>query len=259
VAESRGSLDPGELDVSVVVPTYNESGHIVDLVSEIAQTLQRSHLSYEVIVVDDDSPDGTAQAVSAHFQDDARVTSIHRRDERGLGSAIGHGIGLSRGASIAVLDADFNHDPRIIPAMLELLRSCDLVIGSRYVRGGGMPDRRRHWASYFFNLMVRVLVATGVHDNLSGYFVGRRIWLQSVDPETVFYGYGDYFMRLIVLARRGALRIVETPIVYGARPTGVSKTSFIRTPFRYLGAALRLTVGLERPRVRESVSTPVPR
>lgn len=257
MADPRSSLDPVEPDLSVVLPTYNEAGHIVELVTLIAQTLETSRLSYEIIVIDDDSPDGTCDVVSARFHDDARVRSVRRTDERGLASAIGHGISLSRGTSITVLDTDFNHDPRLIPAMLEMLRSSDLVIGSRYVRGGGMPDPRRYWASYLFNLVVRALVATGVHDNLSGYFIARRAWLQSLAPETVFNGYGDYFMRLIFAAKRGALRIVETPVVYGLRPTGLSKTSFLHTPFRYLAAALRLGLGIDRPHVRVPVSTPV--
>lgn len=245
-------------DVSVVLPTYNEAGHIVALVTKVASTLADAGISYEVVVVDDASPDGTADILDAHFAGDARIRCARRTGDRGLGSAVGYGIGASRGATVAVLDADFNHDPGVLPSMLALLHGRDLVIGSRYVHGGGMLDRRRYWASYVFNLLIRVLVLTRVHDNLSGYFVGRRAWLRSVVPGTVFYGYGDYFIRLISLARRGSLRIVETPVVYGARPTGYSKTSFVRTPFRYLGAALRLVTRADRPAVTEPVGSIAP-
>lgn len=244
-------------DVSVVLPTYNEAGHIVPLLTLIASTLEEAGLTHEIVVIDDDSPDDTSGVVAAHFADDPRVRCVRRRDERGLGSAVGRGIGVSRGATVAVLDADFNHDPRMIPSMLALLHGADLVIGSRYVQGGGMLDRRRYWASYLFNLLIRLLVLTRVHDNLSGYFIGRRSWLRSVVPETVFYGYGDYFIRLISLARRGSLGIVETPVMYGARPTGYSKTSFLRTPVRYLSAALRLAIRSDRPAVEAPPRTTV--
>lgn len=237
-------------EVSVVLPTYNEAGHIVDLVTHIGDALAAAGLTYEIVIVDDDSPDGTAELLQRRFRDDSRVRCVRRTEDRGLGSAIGHGIALSRGASVAVLDADFNHDPRLIPGMLKLLGRADLVVGSRFVPGGGMPDRRRHWASYIFNLLVRVLILTPVHDNLSGFFVARRPWLQGIVPETVFYGYGDYFMRLLSLARRSGLVILETPVMYGARPSGTSKTSFVRTPIRYLGAALQLALRSGRPEVR---------
>jgi dolichol-phosphate mannosyltransferase len=124
------------------------------------------------------------------------------------------------------------------------------VIGSRYVRGGAMPDPRRYWASYAFNFLIRALVRTGVHDNLSGYFVAPGEWLRSIQEETVFYGYGDYFIRLVALAKRNGAKIVEIPVVYGLRPTGTSKTDLIRTPMRYFAAALRLAVGWDRPRLR---------
>lgn len=251
----RGTLG-GAPEVSVVLPTYNEAGHIVDLLSHIAGALEAGRLSYEIVVVDDDSPDGTADLVQRRFRDDPRVRCVRRTDDRGLGSAIGHGIALSRGSAVAVLDADFNHDPRLIPGMLTLLGRADLVIGSRYVRGGGMPDRRRHLASYLFNLLMRVLILTPVHDNLSGYFVARRPWLQSIVPSTVFYGYGDYFIRLVSLARRSGLVIVETPVMYGLRPSGYSKTSFLRTPIRYLGAALQLALRSGRPEVRAPAAGP---
>lgn len=238
---------PASAEVTVVLPTYNERGHILALLDHLIVELERAGLRFELIVVDDDSPDGTADAVSSRAEADLRVQVLVRGSARGLASAVRTGIERASGDVIVVMDADFNHDPADIPALHLLLESCDIAVGSRFVAGGGMADRWRHVASFLFNLLLRALLGTRVRDNLSGFFAARRTLLKRIDSKTVFYGYGDYFIRLLFLAWRTGLKVRERPVFYARRPTGVSKTRLIRTPVRYLIAVVRLRLGFDRP------------
>jgi dolichol-phosphate mannosyltransferase len=212
--------------VSVVLPTYDEAGNIASLIERISAALAGAGLTYEVIVVDDSSPDGTAQVVRDRFGECPEVRLMVRTDERGLASAIRRGIEASRGDAVAVMDTDFNHPPEMLPQMVDFLRYYDLVIGSRFVMGGGMEDVRRYLMSYAFNFGIRVALRTQIQDNLSGFFTARRETLDLFEFGTIFYGYGDYFIRLLLAAWRRRLRLLEVPVFYELRRHGESKTNF---------------------------------
>lgn len=227
--------------ISVVLPTYNERDGIVDLVSEILGVLRGAQLAAEVVVVDDNSPDGTADALTAAFRDDPAVRVIVRRDERGLASAIYRGFREARGETLVVLDSDGNHDPALIPALVRESESCDVAVGSRFLPGGGMlTSRFRYWASYGFNLFIRIVLLQPVHDNLSGYLVFRRGLLDRLRPDAIFYGYGDYAIRLLWQVLRGGGTVRELPTVYRLRLGGESKTRFLPVFRLYVAAVFRL-------------------
>lgn len=235
--------------ISIVLPTYNEAGHIARLVESICHEAARAG-EFEVVVVDDDSPDGTADAVAAIARTDGRVRIERRTTERGLASAIWRGIEMARGDTIVVMDADFNHSPKEIPKFCALLSLFDVVIGSRFTMRGGMRSRGRYIGSYLFNFMLRIVLRTQVQDNLSGFFAAPAAFLRRIEPSSVFFGYGDYFIRLLILAWRDGASILEVPVFYGERPTGTSKTTFTRTLPSYIAAVMRLRFGIDRPRLR---------
>ncbi len=239
--------------ISVILPTYNEAGHIERLLRAIGLEAARVG-DYEAIVVDDDSPDGTADQVAAIARTNPRIRLERRTSERGLASAIWRGIELARGDVVLVMDADFNHAPEEIPKFCALLAHFDIVAGSRFTMRGGMRSRTRYVGSFLFNVVLRLLLRTQVQDNLSGFFASRTELLRRIEPSSVFFGYGDYFMRLLILAWRAHLSIIEVPVFYGERPTGISKTTITGTLPLYVGAMLRLRLGLDRPRLRSARS-----
>jgi dolichol-phosphate mannosyltransferase len=164
-----------------------------------------------------------------------------RQDERGLASAIHRGIREARGDVVVVMDSDGNHDPALLPLMVRCVEDFDVVIGSRYVLGGGMlTSRFRYWGSYAFNILIRIVLGLRIHDNLSGYLAFRPALLRGVDPDAVFYGYGDYAIRLLhrVVGQGG--RVLEIPTVYRFRKGGESKTRFLAYFWTYLASVFRL-------------------
>lgn len=231
---------PG-LKVSVVLPTYNEREGIVSLVQEILDTGRLASLGLEVLVVDDDSPDGTGRAVESAFAQEPAVRVEIRRGVRGLATALWRGIVLSRGEIVVLMDSDGNHNPARIPFMVRLAEEFDLVIGSRYVAGGGMRTSRfRFWSSYAFNVLARSILGFWINDNLSGYLVFRKALTRDCPWERVFYGYGDYALRLIYWVTRTGHSVLEVPVVYEFRRGGESKTRFLAYLGTYLGSILRL-------------------
>ncbi len=244
-------MTAGEPEISVVLPTYNEHAHIAELLAAIISALERAGRTFEIIVVDDASPDGTAEIVRRVADRDPLIRLHVRTEDRGLGSAVGYGIARATGEVIVVMDADFNHSPADIPKLRDMLSHFDIVTGSRFVMRGGMPNRIRYIASFSFNFLIRLLVRTQVQDNLSGFFAARRALLQQIDSPSVFFGYGDYFIRLLALAWRAGFTIAEVPVFYGRRPTGESKTTLTGTLPLYLRAIIRLRLGMDRPRLKQ--------
>jgi dolichol-phosphate mannosyltransferase len=227
--------------VSVVLPTYNEREGIAELIAEILVVSRRAGIDLEILVVDDASPDGTAAHVKAVFGGDPVVRVHVRQGERGLASAIHLGIREARGDVVVIMDSDGNHDPALVPLMVRCVEEFDVVIGSRYVLGGGMRTSRfRYWGSYAFNIVIRIVLGLRIHDNLSGYIAFRPGLLHGLDHEAVFYGYGDYAIRLLHhVVRRGG-RVLEIPTVYRFRKGGESKTRFFAYLWTYLASVLRL-------------------
>jgi dolichol-phosphate mannosyltransferase len=228
--------------ISVVLPTYNERDGIAELVAEILAVARGARLDAEVLVIDDDSPDGTAAHVEETFRGDAAVRVLVRRGERGLASAIHRGILEARGDTLVVMDSDGNHDPALVPLMVRCADDFDVVIGSRYVLGGGMlTSAFRYWASYGFNVFIRIVLAQRIHDNLSGYLAFRRRLLDRLPAApAIFYGYGDYAIRLLWYVVRGGGRVLEIPTVYRFRRGGESKTRFLAYFWTYMASVFRL-------------------
>src|SRR5262249_19003338 len=213
--------------VSVVLPTYNEAGNIVRLVGAILAAAPAGWQP-EIIVVDDNSPDGTHASVLAAYGQDARVQAVLRTTDRGFAKSIRAGIERSTGERIIVMDTDFTHDPVEIPRLLHVGEIYDLVSCSRFCAGGRMQDNAHYLASLLYNWLLRAILRTQVQDNLGGYFTITKRALERLPFDRIFFGYGDYFFRLIYFAEKSGYKIVEIPAEYKTRTAGRSKSSFLK-------------------------------
>jgi dolichol-phosphate mannosyltransferase len=232
------------MNVSVVLPTYNERNNIIDLVDAIEAEASPLVTHLQIVVVDDNSPDGTADAVRQRAQKPGGCVDLYvRTEERGLASAIKYGLQRCQGDVVVVMDTDFNHDPKMIPQMIELLKHYDIVIGSRFVMGGGMEEELRYKFSFLYNLFIRVTIRTQVQDNLSGFFAMRRDKLMALNLDTIFRGYGEYFIRLLYVAWRHHYNMLEVPVFYVLRRHGQSKSRFLNMLRDYTLCVLGLWSG----------------
>ncbi|MEM2005987.1 MAG: glycosyltransferase family 2 protein [Zestosphaera sp.] len=210
------------MKVSVVVPTYNERENIHELLSRISRALDG--FEYEVVVVDDNSPDGTAE-YAAELSAIYPVRLVRREGKLGLTSAVIDGAKVARGDYVVVMDADLQHPPEVIRDLLKKADSCDLVIASRYVEGGGAEGFTfaRRVISLGATYLARILIphAKGVRDPMSGFFLVRRELLKDLKPVMP----KGYKVLLEVLAHREGLKICEIPYTFCSRVRGASKLS----------------------------------
>ncbi|KKP59974.1 MAG: hypothetical protein UR52_C0001G0054 [Candidatus Gottesmanbacteria bacterium GW2011_GWA1_34_13] len=227
-------------NLSIILPTFNESGNIIKLINSILIICKKNNISTEIIMVDDDSQDLTGIKTINKFKNNHSVKVFIRKKNKGLASAILYGINHSRGKYILVMDTDFNHNPKEIPIMFMLSKKFDLVIGSRYIKNGGMENRIRQWFSYYFNLYIRVLLNHDISDNLSGFFITKRSILKKLELYKIFFGFGDYFIRLIYIIYRKKYSITETPVFYKNRTYGISKSKFFNMFVTYTKTVINL-------------------
>jgi dolichol-phosphate mannosyltransferase len=225
--------------VSVVLPTFNEAGNIAGLIRAVAAAIPPGW-DYEILVVDDNSPDGTYQTVRKVFAEDSRVVPILRTQDRGFAKSIRTGLERASGERLVVMDSDFTHDPTEIPRLLHVGEIYDIVSGSRFCAGGRMGDTWHYVASMLYNWMIRIVLRTQVQDNLGGFFTARRDALLKLPLDEIFFGYGDYYFRLLHFAQRARMSIVEIPASYVPRTTGKSKSNWFRMILVYTSAAVRL-------------------
>jgi dolichol-phosphate mannosyltransferase len=210
-----------QLKFSIVVPTYKEADGIERLIVTLDEVFKRNKLDGEVVVVDDNSPDGTGDIVERLGAQGYPVRCLHRPRKMGLSSGVIDGWKFARPDSEALgaMDADFSHDANIIPKMVEALTTgYDLAIGSRYVKGGGIEDwpMQRKVASLVAIALAKPL--TPVRDITSGYFLVRRSAVEGVDLDPIGFKIG-----LEVIAKARYRRTLEVPYVFTDRVAGTSK------------------------------------
>ncbi|MCK9203435.1 MAG: glycosyltransferase [Bacteroidales bacterium] len=233
------------MKISVILPTYNEKDSINHLIREIDHILELENYNYEIVIVDDMSPDGTHDAIIKEFSDNPRVIPILRKNEKGLATAILHGIRYSTGNKIVIMDTDFNHPPNLIPLLVKITDYFDIAIGSRYVIGGGMETSKlRFIGSKVFNKFIHYMLGVRTTDNLSGYFAFNKEILDKVDAGSIFYGYGDYFIRFLYVMQKQNKFILEIPVTYKDRKGGLSKTNLKAELIRYTCTVLKIRFGI---------------
>jgi dolichol-phosphate mannosyltransferase len=206
---------------SLISPTYNEAENVRHLVEEVSGYLR--DLDYEIIICDDDSPDRTWQVAEELARANSRVRVLRRRTDRGLTRSVIDGFGIASGDIFGCIDADLQHDPAILPQMLEAMtRGADLVIGSRYVEGGSTGNWRlvRRIPSWAATKLAQWMLGVTIHDPLSGYFMLRRNDFQRI--RTKLRGSG-FKILLEIVANRGPCAIQEIPYTFRRRVAGTSK------------------------------------
>lgn len=211
----------------VIIPTYNERDNIRRLVPEVLGRDTR----FDVLIIDDASPDGTGEVADAMAAEDPRIHVLHRAGKLGLGTAYIEGFrwGLARGYDyLFEMDADFSHDPAHLVQFMEAIRDADVVVGSRYLGGRvtvvNWPISRL-LLSYFANLYARIITGVPVADATSGFKCFRREVLEKIDLDQVRSEGYAFQIEMTMRAWKAGFRIREIPIVFADRDVGVSKMS----------------------------------
>ena len=216
----------GKVQVSIIIPTYNESENIIQVLKSIGEHLPED-IAVEAIVVDDNSPDGTGKIVDDYINDEQNkieytVDIIHRKTKSGLSSAILDGIEHSSGETIVVMDSDFSHPPKIIPRLIEEIKisKCDIVIASRFVTGGAIKgwSIKRKLISKTAKGIAKAGLGVNESDPMSGFFAFRRKILEGIKLDAI-----GYKVLLEILVKTKDIKIKEIPYTFTNRILGSSK------------------------------------
>jgi dolichol-phosphate mannosyltransferase len=228
--------------LSIVVPTFNERDNVAELVQRVDESLVG--IEWEIVFVDDDSPDGTLRTLHTLSRSDPRVRVLHRIGRRGLASAVVEGVLSTTAPYIAVMDADLQHDESILPSMLERLRSPDndVVLGTRYTQPHGVEglEGNRRFVSSFATKLAHVVLGTKVSDPMSGFFMLKREAFDRSVRRLSNIGYKIFLD--ILMSARPPLTVAEVPYVFRNRVHGQSKLDFAVT-WEYLLLLLDKKVG----------------
>ena len=233
------------MSFSVILPTLNEKGHILKLIEEISNIFEINKINYEIIVVDDNSDDGTYEIVENFKKNNAYVKTILRKNKKkSLPSSLNDGISLSKYENLIWMDADFQHPPKYIKNLIKKSKNFDVIISSRFLEGSEryfnnnvLKKEINENQSYFFNKLCRILLFRDITDYTSGYICIKKKFFNNYYLQGY---YGDYFVNMIVELKIKKANIIEIPFKDAVRASGTSKTlvtinfKYIYTCFRYL-------------------------
>lgn len=229
--------------ISVILPTYNERENIRDLVMAIENLIKNP---LEIIVVDDNSPDGTWKVVEELSEKDSCVKLIRRMKERGVATAIANGTSASTGGIVIWMDTDFSHPPKLLPKMIKAVDGYDIVIASRFVKGGKMVYTfTRNSSSRLLNLFASLMLDSSIKDYTGGYMAIKRNVLKKIKATPLGSGHGEFAIAFIYRAKKAGFRIKEISFTYMPRKKGQTKTSpslwkLMKFGYTYLASILRL-------------------
>ena len=228
--------------VSIIIPTYNESKNILKILKSIGDNLPLNFYT-EAIVVDDNSPDGTGKIVEAYLKNVKKIANytidiIHRTAQKGLSSAILRGIESAKGETIVVLDSDLSHPPQVIPKMIDLLKQsqCDIVIASRYLKGGAILNwpLKRKILSKLATLVAKKGLGIKISDPMSGFFAFKKNIITGLRFDAI-----GYKMLLELLVKAKDVSIKEIPYTFTDRQAGSSKVN-LSTLIDYIKSVWKL-------------------
>lgn len=219
-------MTENSVQVSIIIPTYNESQNILSILKSLTDYMPKK-ISTQTIIIDDNSPDGTGKIVEDYIKNFKKITNntidiIHRTTKTGLSSAIFNGIQKATGETIIVMDADHSHPPQIIPKMIESLKKshCDIVIASRYVKGGQIKDwtRSRKLISKIATKLAKSFLNVEQKDPMSGFFAFKKSILNNLKFDLI-----GYKILLEMLVKTKDVKILEIPYTFTNRKIGQSK------------------------------------
>jgi dolichol-phosphate mannosyltransferase len=218
---------PQAPDVWVILPTYNEAENLERIVGAVLEQLPSSR---RVLIVDDNSPDGTGEIADRLAEADESISVLHRNRKEGLGPAYlaGFRVALDGGAELIIeMDADFSHDPSYLPRLIAATDRADLAIGSRYVPGGGITEwgPLRRFISRGGSAYARAALGLPIKDLTGGFKCFRRIVLETIDLDTIEARGYAFQVETTYRAIKAGFRVVEVPIVFKDRADGTSKMS----------------------------------
>lgn len=212
--------------ISIIVPTYNESQNIIDILKQIHANIPKG-IHTQTIVVDDNSPDGTGKIVDDYIASIKKIAEntidiIHRKAKNGLSSAILNGIQNAKGDTIVVMDSDFSHPPQIIPKMIEAFKQyqCDLVVASRYITGGNIQGwtTKRKLMSKIATIIAKKGLGVKIKDPMSGFFAFKKNMIKELNFDALGYKF-----LLEILVKTKDVNIKEIPYTFENRKLGSSK------------------------------------
>ncbi len=212
--------------VTVITPVYNERETIVENISRIEKCLSSIQIRFEIIIVDDNSPDGSGLLAEELAERYGNIKVLHRPEKRGLGTAYKDAFPLASGDLIVSMDSNLSHDPEAIPLMLREAETSDIVIGSRLVKGGSILGRPvwRDFLSVSANFFIRLFSGLRIHDWTSGFRVYRRGAWERIMPRVRCIKWDFQFEALYRAVQEG-YRVREVPITFRERAEGKSKFS----------------------------------
>jgi len=215
-----------EQKILIITPTYNERENLQRLTTEVHRIVPEAHM----LIVDDNSPDGTGDLADGLAASDSRIAVLHREGKLGLGTAYVSGFkyALEHGYDLVFeMDADFSHRPEHLPEFLEAIQNADVVLGCRYMEGGGTEDwgLMRRMLSRGGNLYARTLLSLPFQDLTGGFKCFRREVLEKIDLDRIESEGYAFQIELTFRAHRAGFRIAETPIIFPDRTLGHSKMS----------------------------------
>ena len=232
--------------VCIVLPTYNERENILKLIPQIEEVCQKNNLSNFLVIVDDNSPDGTGRLADQLAEHYGNIKVLHRPGKSGIGSAYKEGfrIAIDELAADVIfeMDADLSHNPEFIPGFIrKLAEGFDTVVGSRYIPGGGIEGWSiyRRLVSSGANLLARILVGIKIHDVTSGYRAFKADLLRSINYQSIKSEGYAFQIEMIYLCQKAGCRVGEEPIIFIDRKIGRSKLSR-KELIRFAGTTLRL-------------------
>jgi len=244
--------------ISIIIPTYNESQNIINILKSIGSNLPKNILT-QAIIVDDNSPDGTGKIVEDYLKNlkkmaDYTIEIIHRKAKDGLGSAILNGIQHAKGDTIVVMDSDFSHPPQIIPKLIESVKKYqfDIAVASRYIKGGNIQgwSLKRKIMSKFATLIAKKGLGIDAKDPMSGFFAFKKNILNGLNIDAI-----GYKILLEILVKTKNVTITEIPYTFQDREFGSSKLNFktILDYYKSVWKLYRYGKPLEKQEKRSSV------
>lgn len=258
MSEAREVISNQSAQVSIIIPTYNESRNIIGILKSIGENLPKN-VTAEAIVVDDNSPDSTGKIVEEYLKNVKKIAGytmdiIHRTSKNGLSSAILSGIQRAKGDTIVVMDSDFSHPPQIIPKMIESLKKyqCDMVVASRYINGGKINGwtLKRKIMSKVATLIATKGLGVKTKDPMSGFFAFKKNILKGINFDAI-----GYKILLEILVKKSGIAVKEIPYTFENRTFGSSKLdgSTVTDYFKSVWKLYKFGKSEERGEKRNSV------
>ena len=243
------------MSFSVILPTLNEKGHILKLINEISDTFESKKIKYEIIIVDDDSEDGTYEIVENYKKDKFFLKTVSRKNKKkNLAESINKGVSISQYDNIIWLDADFQHPPIYINDFILKSENYDAIIASRFLKDSNRYFNDANFdkdtnenQSYLFNKLCKLLLFDEITDYTSGYICIKKAFFNNYSLKGF---YGDYFVDLVVELKKKNLQIIEIPFKDAPRASGSSKT-LVTINYKYLYTCIRYLITLIKSFVKK--------